>query len=176
METATAIHAYSEYHATAKFLAQRFGPQFDGLDFRARSKEDYAQELRLKAITVADRFQHRVGFCLPAERRYTYKALWNRARNWRRDQQRREAYGTPLDAYGEGVLGVYSIDGQLEARETLSRLLSGISRKDRLALESLVAAGGMVSAAWDPAIDSSLKLFRRRITRLRRKAKMAMCD
>jgi len=174
METTTAIHAYGEYKLAAAVVAARFWPEARMVDARARTRDDYVQELRLQAINAANRFQHSRGFCLPEERRYTYKALWNHARNWRRGNWRNTVSEVPLDAeYGE-VLGSYQIDGQLEAREAIGSLLGCLCFKEREVLFRLVESGGNVNQAFDPDLDDSWRGFRKRVARLRRKAKKVM--
>lgn len=174
MQTVTAINAYAEYKPAAQLLARRFGPTGGMLDAKARGRDDYAQELRLKAIDVAGHFQVRVGFCLPAERRYTYKALWNRARNWRRDQLRRQTLGLVVDAQREDALGVYEIESQIEARQIVRVLISVLGPEDRDILARLVDADGVIPDAWNPEIDGTLRTFQRRVARLRERAKKAV--
>jgi len=171
MEAVTAIHAYAEYQPAAKALARRFGPRSGMLDARARTQEDYSHELRLKAVGAADRFQKWKGFCLPAERRYVYKALWNRARNWRRDQQRSQAMSAVVDVHHEEALGVYEIEAQLEARQVVRVLASALSPKETVILARLVEANGVLRQAWRPELDGPIREFTRRVARIRRKAK-----
>lgn len=171
MEAVTATHAYVEYQSAAKLLARRFGPRSGMLDAKARTREDYTQELRLKAIEVAERFQKRVGFCLPAERRYTYKAMWNRARNWRRDQGRHRLFEMAVDSHSEEALGVYQIDEQIAARQVVRVLIEVLPPEDKEIVARLAEANGVISEAWQPEIDGSLTKFERRVGRIRRVAK-----
>ena len=174
METVTAIHAYGEYKLAARSVAVRFWPESRMIDARGRTRDDYVQELRLKAVEAADRFQQSHGFCLPAERRYTYKALWNRARGWCRDARCQTVCAIPLDGGHGEVLGSYDIEGNLEARQVIRSLLGCLSRKEREVLVQLVESGGNVSQAFDPEIDGSWRAFRRRVARLRWKAEKVM--
>ena len=174
MESVTAINAYAEYQGAAKLLAKRFGPRPGMLDLKARSRDDYTQELRLKAIEVADRFQRIRGFCLPAERRYTHKALWNRARSWRRDQGRHQIFEQTYDAHSAKALGVYQIEEQLEARETLRMLADVLSQEDQEILTRLALVNGAISHAWDPNLDGTLRNFQRKVAKMRRSAKRAV--
>lgn len=174
MESCTATHAYLEYHPTATLLAFRYGPRLGALDEMARTTDDYVQELRLKAITTANRFQKLNGFCLPAERRYTYKSLWNRARSWKRKRFQRALREVPLLDSMERASGTYQIEGQLVAREVVRVLHSVLTADDRELLARLVQSDGIVSKAWIPETDGSLRTFERRVAQVRELAKNLM--
>ena len=171
MEAVTATHAYVEYQPVSKRLARRFGPRSGMLDAKARTREDFTHELRLKAIDAAEFFQRRVGFCLPAERRYIYKALWNLSRNWRRDQHRQKLFEVVVDSHEETALGVYEIAGQIEARDVLRTLIDALPARDQEVLGRLAAAKGVISEAWDPSRDGPLWRFERQVSRIRNRAK-----
>ena len=174
METVTAIHAYGEYQPVAKSVARCFWPEPRELDALARTRDDHVQELRLHAIEAAHRFQCQKGFCLPAERRYTYKALWNHARNWRRENQRHHVVAVPLDDGNGEALGSYRIESQLEARQVVQSLLAHLSPQERALLPRLMESGGCLQKAFDPQIDGNQRTLRKRVARLRQKAKKAL--
>jgi hypothetical protein len=174
MEAASAVHAYAEYKNTALFLTRRLGSNSRMVsgDSSGRTHDDYLQELRLKAVEVATRFQGRAGFCLRAERRYVKHALWNQARDWGRAQARRRQCGDTVSLYeqDELALGSYSIEKQLEARQLVRLLGARLSLGNKRIWKRLAAENGDIRAAWDPEIDGSLQTFRRRVSRLRAQA------
>lgn len=174
MEFVSATHAYATYKPAAEMLSAAFGPKEHAIDARGWGRDDYAQELRLKAIDVAAVFQKRVGFCLTAERRYTYKAMWNRARNWQRSARRRGAMEVHLDGAVEQFAGVYQMDEQIEARQKARVIVEALSPDERELAVRLLENGGNVKAAWQPGRDGSLRIFRRRIDKLRCSARKAV--
>ena len=170
MEAVAATHAYVTYQPLAKLIARRHRPLFGSLDNRGRGVDDYRQELRLKAIDVAVHFQKAEGFCLPAERRYVAKSMWNLARNWRRSQHSGPVCGA-LDNHADSELGSYQIEPQLEARHLVRVLVEALPPHEVELLGRLIQADGVIGRAWDPKIDGKRRLFERRVEKLREKAR-----
>lgn len=134
--------------------------------------DDYRQEFSWHAVKTALSFQEKHGFCLPAERRYTHKSLWNRVSNLRREYARKTRI--PLvrtcgllerqDAQG------YDMEAQYEARESLKRLADELTAREMDVLLR-VAAAGSVCDVRDPILDGKSKTFEGEVRRARAQAK-----
>jgi len=174
MEPITAVRAYEEYHRMAKFISWQFGPGATDLDAQAWSQSDFVQELRLHAIEVAGIFQKRFGFCLPAERRYVSRSLWRRAYNWNRDAKRKRL--PERDGMDPDEIAVDpNLDAAIEAQRGASDLVGYFAPEEKSIFARLWAADGISQQAWQ-ITDGDKRSFRRRVAKLRKKAKNLLGD
>jgi len=173
MEAVTVINAYQEYQGISKSISRRFGPRRGSIDHYARGYDDLAQELRLCATKIADRFQRTWGFCATAERRYVYRSLFNQAQDWRITDSRRQKSVQEFEAVAEvHTPESYDMTAAIEARQSLETIWTTLVPEDREILFRVACSGGSVQGAWVPQTDGSLKTFTRKVARLRQKAKM----
>jgi len=87
------------------------------IDARAFDRDDYRQEFALLALHASRSFQERYGFCLPAERRFTYKSLWRHTAQLMRRQLAAERH--PVTQSAEAPEVAVDVEGQYEAAEAL---------------------------------------------------------
>lgn len=171
METVTAVNAYQEYQVTCRFLAHKFGPYGSGLDMSARSREDYMQELRLHAVSVANVFQSRFGFSQEAEKRYTNRSLFHKALSWQASEKNERV---KVEIFKSAAImcdvGAYEM-AALEIKHDVSRILARFSLGDREVLARVAESGGSVRDAWNSEVDGSWEVFRAKVTRLRKRAR-----
>jgi len=155
-----------EYDQAAKAISKHLGHMIRGdVDEQGRSRDDYHQDLRLHAIETAERFQNTKGFCLPAERRYVHKSLWNLARDWQRTNNKARSirYSVPIDEMREERTEQwYDPHDQLSAIHDINRLKEKLP-SNTWELLCRVAECGSARAAFDPARDGNISTHRLRV-------------
>lgn len=165
---------YRTYQPEAKAQARRLRPRQNQVDLLGLDQEDYIQEFTAHAARAAFIFQEKFGFCAPAEQRYTKTALCRVRTNWARSHSRISTVfsGVMLDIDGHEDALSYTEEGKFEARSLLRYLDRTLDSKDRQLFCRLVEAGGSIEKAWEADSDyPSLGGFKRRVSRLRKKAK-----
>ena len=147
-------------------------PDTHEIDSRGFDREDYRQEIALRAWQAVRQFQSRYGFSAPAEHRWTYKVLWDATRRL----LRRKAAGDrqPI-ARGVPVPEVeVTFEGYYEAADALGLLRAGLQKREWDTLVR-VAEAESIDLARTP--DEGAKSgFYRRVRATRVKARELLAD
>jgi len=157
------------YEKSAKRISRSILPAHQ-IDASGNDREDYEHQLLIKSWEAQVAFRTRNGFCTPAESRYVHACLWNSARNARRDARWLECRKSPLDYVPQSRLGVDPIE-QIEARDLLRVLRVKFTEEEWGALSRVAMTGGNVVRAHEEHSDGTLAAFRRRVSKLRNKAR-----
>jgi len=131
------------------------------VDRHGRSRDDYRQELHLRAMAVERRFSPE-----KPPRLYVMKSLWNAAAQIERDRWRLDCrYVDLMDVPEE----TYQEDARLQAREALRVLIERLGGPDATLFARLVEADGQASEVYDAEQDGAREAFRQRLCRLRQR-------
>ena len=154
------------YEPAIQTIAKRLSPADHCLD--------YVSQLRMESWDAQMEFRNRYGFCLPAERRYVHKTLWNSARTKIRGRKFRGAVcleTMAVDTPPESKLS--DVTGKYEAREALEMLESRLGLDFQLLLR-IGYAGELIEA--HEVEDGSMPIFRRRVRNLRARARRVLSE
>jgi hypothetical protein len=169
------------YVRLVKSAAYRLSPAIGVVDRLGMDRDDYAQDLRLRAVLATEQFRSEHGDSAEAEQRYVTRAMWHRVSGWQRTHAQRKATGVQMVSLESAFAATdqrdlsYSMGGRQDAQEALGYLCSRLSAREwetlvRVAMDSGVRGGP--ARAFDPALDGANPgSFKVRIQRLRRKAK-----
>jgi len=159
MNPVVAQQALDEYDDAAQRISRHVERRIgrNVIDAQARTQDDYLQDLRLRAIETAETFQRVNGFCLPAERRYVHKSLWNRARDWTRTHilESFKRHDTSVEFLSEDKTNQwYDPEPQLEAIHALRQLEVRLPTEQWHVLREVAEAGGCVLSAYNASPHS----------------------
>jgi hypothetical protein len=175
METSSFAVAFQHYQPVSKTISRTLQADPGVIDAMAMNQEDYTEDLRLWAAKSAVAFQQAYGFCQPAEERYTYKCLWNRALQWRRRYARKRVTtvsleNTPGLQDSEALTYEVDFEARLDAIRALRALQLHFNPVEWSTLARVAEAGGELASVHDPATDGTYGAFKMRVQRLRKKA------